>query len=194
MEDHRTIVRSKPVSNYTKLKNSTLRYNFNGNKLNAFQIWIFALSCQHDFKITTKFISKTFNISMKKAQRLLRVLVENNLAEVICDRKVNGGFERFYYKIYENPIGIQSEGTKYKFKLKDPLWQRKRLEIFQRDNWTCQECGDKKSTLAVHHIDYIEGIEPWEHPDNLMITLCEECHKEKHANNSNQPVVWHSDL
>jgi hypothetical protein len=64
----------------------------------------------------------------------------------------------------------------YSEKLKDPRWQRKRLEILERDNWCCQRCFDSESTLAVHHFRYIPGTEPWDYPAELLITLCEECH------------------
>lgn len=69
-------------------------------------------------------------------------------------------------------------GKEYSQKLKDPRWQRKRLEIFQRDNWSCSVCGDKDTTLHVHHKKYIG--EPWECPDNYLETLCEDCHSFSH--------------
>lgn len=65
----------------------------------------------------------------------------------------------------------------YADKLKDPRWQKKRLEILNRDDFTCQICYDGESTLHVHHKYYILNREPWEYPDNLLITLCENCHK-----------------
>jgi len=70
--------------------------------------------------------------------------------------------------------------TTYSDKLKDPRWQRKRLLVFKRDNWTCQKCGSKEDSLTVHHICYVPGADPWDHPDELLLTLCEFCHvKEK---------------
>ena len=69
---------------------------------------------------------------------------------------------------------------KYSEKLKDPRWQKKRLEIFERDDWKCQSCGNTKLTLHVHHKKYLEKAEPWEYPDELLITYCKSCHdKEK---------------
>ncbi len=64
----------------------------------------------------------------------------------------------------------------YAEKLKDPRWQKKRLEIFERDGWKCRFCDDDKSTLVVHHKDYLPNAEPWDYPGNLLITLCEDCH------------------
>lgn len=64
----------------------------------------------------------------------------------------------------------------YSDKLKQPLWQKKRLEIFQRDNWTCTKCKSVDKELHVHHLDYIEGIQPWEYPNDMLTTLCASCH------------------
>jgi hypothetical protein len=45
-----------------------------------------------------------------------------------------------------------------------------------RDEFECQQCGDGESTLCVHHLRYVQGWEPWDYPDDLLMTLCEECH------------------
>jgi hypothetical protein len=71
---------------------------------------------------------------------------------------------------------------KYTEKLKDPRWQRRRLEIFSRDAWACQKCGDDKSELHVHHKEYTG--EPWNAPDNFLVTLCDSCHKSTHDDRS----------
>lgn len=66
---------------------------------------------------------------------------------------------------------------KYSEKLRDPRWQRRRLQIMERDNWRCQLCFDDESTLHVHHVWYA-GRDPWDAPDEALITLCHECHEE----------------
>lgn len=65
----------------------------------------------------------------------------------------------------------------YAEKLKDPRWQKKRLEILNRDEFTCQKCYDTESTLHVHHRYYEKGKEPWEANESALITLCESCHE-----------------
>lgn len=60
--------------------------------------------------------------------------------------------------------------------LKDPRWQKKRLEILERDGWGCKWCGGKDKTLHVHHIFYFKDKEPWEVNNGFLVTLCEECH------------------
>lgn len=67
--------------------------------------------------------------------------------------------------------------TAYSKKLLDPRWQKKRLEIMQRDNFSCTCCGDKETTLHVHHKCYKTNYEPWDIEDEHLITLCEDCHK-----------------
>jgi 5-methylcytosine-specific restriction endonuclease McrA len=62
--------------------------------------------------------------------------------------------------------------------LQSPDWQRKRLEILQRDNFTCTLCGDNRTTLHVHHTEY-EGL-PWEIPNEKLTTLCAHCHTITH--------------
>lgn len=64
----------------------------------------------------------------------------------------------------------------YTEKLRDPRWQQKRLRIFERDEWECQYCFDRYRTLTVHHEKYIPGKPPWDIDDDLLITLCENCH------------------
>jgi hypothetical protein len=66
----------------------------------------------------------------------------------------------------------------YADKLKDPRWQKKRLEIMKRDKWTCKKCGDTETTLNVHHLKYENGNDPWEYENKDLITICEDCHKE----------------
>lgn len=67
---------------------------------------------------------------------------------------------------------------KYSEKLRDPRWQRKRLEILSRDNFTCRLCGDAKNTLHVHHIFYTRGAEPWDHQNDVLVTVCVDCHED----------------
>lgn len=68
----------------------------------------------------------------------------------------------------------------YKEQIKSPKWQKRRLEILQRDNFTCQICGDTKSELNVHHLHYEKGKKIWEYPDSDLITLCQVCHEAEH--------------
>lgn len=68
----------------------------------------------------------------------------------------------------------------YSEKLRSVEWQKKRLEIMQRDEWKCTKCN-AATFLNVHHTEYIKGFNPWEYEDSCLITLCEECHKKEHG-------------
>lgn len=68
----------------------------------------------------------------------------------------------------------------YAEKLKDPRWQKKRLEIFERENYTCQSCGDTSTTLHVHHCHYFKG-NPWDTDSGWLKLLCEKCHELRQA-------------
>lgn len=64
--------------------------------------------------------------------------------------------------------------------LKDPRWQKKRLQILQRDKFTCQHCGNTEKQLHVHHFRYSNV--PWddlENEDKYLITLCIDCHEKE---------------
>lgn len=69
----------------------------------------------------------------------------------------------------------------YAQKLKDPRWQKKRLQIMERDNWSCRSCHTDKATLHVHHKYYAFGREPWDYHDDILITLCDRCHEAEEA-------------
>jgi hypothetical protein len=70
----------------------------------------------------------------------------------------------------------------YKESLEDPRWQKRRLEILSRDNFTCQKCFDSKHSVYVHHRAYVYGRAAWDHPDELLVTLCKKCHDAEHKN------------
>jgi hypothetical protein len=75
---------------------------------------------------------------------------------------------------------VAEERKTYSEKLKDPRWQKKRLEILQRDGWACRRCGDKETTLHVHHRRYLPKRDPWDYDPEYLATLCEVCHESEY--------------
>lgn len=69
--------------------------------------------------------------------------------------------------------------SEYSKKLLDPRWQKKRLEILNRDEFTCRRCFNENDTLHVHHKIYIFGRDPWDVPSEHLVTLCQQCHQEE---------------
>jgi 5-methylcytosine-specific restriction endonuclease McrA len=67
--------------------------------------------------------------------------------------------------------------------LRDPRWRLKRKVIIERDNKQCTVCGGKKKLVVHHTFYYKDKINPWQYPDDSLLTLCETCHKEYHTYN-----------
>jgi hypothetical protein len=63
----------------------------------------------------------------------------------------------------------------------DPRWQKKRLQILERDKWTCKQCGDTETTLTVHHKSYRQEngkfVDYWDYENEDLVTLCNPCHE-----------------
>ena len=76
----------------------------------------------------------------------------------------------------------------YQTDLQDVRWQRKRLEIFQRDDFQCVRCGDTDKPVVVHHRSY-HG-HPWECPDFDLETLCQDDHGKEHKRMDVRPTLF----
>lgn len=70
----------------------------------------------------------------------------------------------------------------YYEKLKDPRWQKKRLEVLERDEWTCKICKSVENTLNVHHKKYAKSGNPWDVELVDLETYCESCHEKYETN------------
>lgn len=64
--------------------------------------------------------------------------------------------------------------------LRDPRWQKKRLEVLQSKDWACEACGVNDETLHVHHKHYVQHREPWDYENIQLVVLCERCHQYRH--------------
>lgn len=66
----------------------------------------------------------------------------------------------------------------YAQKLKDPRWQRRRLEVLSEANFKCQTCKSSVDELAVHHVNYKRNTEPWDYELGVeLVCLCKSCHE-----------------
>lgn len=69
---------------------------------------------------------------------------------------------------------------------RSPDWQKIRVQILKRDNYTCQNCGKRGGNeLHVHHISrWLESHN--NSPENLT-TLCLKCHRKIEHNLPHKP-------
>lgn len=65
--------------------------------------------------------------------------------------------------------------------LKKPQWQKRRLQMLEKADWKCVECGAEEQQLHVHHKRYIAGAKPWEYEDEDLAVLCDRCHEAEHG-------------
>jgi len=72
--------------------------------------------------------------------------------------------------------GERRTESAYSKLLRDPRWQKKRLEIMQKHGFACRECGCTDRELHVHHCYYTKGKKPWEYEDSCYVVLCNEHH------------------
>lgn len=79
--------------------------------------------------------------------------------------------------------------------LKRDEWLIKKAHIIARDKNQCCNCGKTgdEVPLEVHHKAYAKGYDPWEYPDDALITLCSDCHREWHKSNRIRCVEKHDD-
>lgn len=69
----------------------------------------------------------------------------------------------------------------YSEKLRDPRWQRKRLEILSRADFKCERCSDDTVCLHVHHREYRPNADPWDYSNDELQCVCENCHSKEHG-------------
>jgi 5-methylcytosine-specific restriction endonuclease McrA len=69
------------------------------------------------------------------------------------------------------------EPKRRRIRLQPDSYIRLCRQVFERDNWRCQNCG-RASELQIHHIQFRSHLGE-DHEGNL-VTLCAACHRELH--------------
>lgn len=105
-------------------------------------------------------------------------------------KKPSSGLSKTIPRSYSNTLpGFERTQRRKPISYSDLLnteeWRNKRLKIIKRDNCRCIYCGNRFH-LHVHHkyySAYPNGVlvDPWNYPDDALITLCSYCHQRVHA-------------
>jgi hypothetical protein len=73
--------------------------------------------------------------------------------------------------------GLTKEYTLARHNTQYKLW---RNSVFERDDYTCQKCGNYGSKLEAHHIKGFAKYKDLRYAIDNGITLCKKCHKRFH--------------
>lgn len=92
----------------------------------------------------------------------------------------DGYFEPCYGDRFWRPVSRNGDMRS------DPRYDTWRLEVFKRDDFTCQTCG-AKTNLEAHHIKQVIFHPHLIYDIDNGVTLCHDCHREI-------PVLRRSDL
>ena len=96
-----------------------------------------------------------------------------------CNGAINpqiGNIEIWFSK---SRIPPWERNNRQKNNLKHRAW---RIEIFKRDDYICQICGQHGGKLEAHHIKSFKEYESLRYVNSNGVTLCKKCHKEIHDN------------
>lgn len=82
--------------------------------------------------------------------------------------------------------------SNYSSQLRDRRWQKRRLEILERDGFKCAYCGsvDNHVQLHVHHRAYLPKTALWDYPEEYLTTLCAECHARATEQARLNSITW----
>lgn len=87
--------------------------------------------------------------------------------------KANNGERQVGEKNSNWKGGITPEHKRIRAGVEYRLW---REAVYARDNWTCQDCGERGVTLHPHHIKQFAYYPELRFAIDNGITLCKKCH------------------
>lgn len=88
-----------------------------------------------------------------------------------------------YHWNYQGGISAENHIIRNSTEIK--IW---RTKVFERDNYTCQNCGEKGGELNAHHIKMFSQFPKLRFDVSNGLTLCKQCHINIHKNHRNERI------
>jgi len=138
--------------------------------------------CKICKKPTSKRRDLCFNCHIKLIDARIIAICKNCGAEISCYKKRKRVFcsEKCQFAFYRgngNPNYIDGRTPENKRLRASDEYKEWRTKIFQRDNYTCRECGQVGGKLHIDHIFPFSLFPSGRmHPANGR-TMCESCHR-----------------
>jgi predicted nucleic acid-binding Zn ribbon protein len=104
-----------------------------------------------------------------------------------CSRRCNGDARKgklpkgFGKSGSEAPNWQGGKTKPWLLKRETPELRKWTKKVYQRDNWTCQDCGARGVTLHAHHIKSFSKYPELRTDLNNGVTLCVPCHSKRHG-------------
>lgn len=112
-----------------------------------------------------------------------------------CNKKCEGKWHNENFSGKNNPnYNFDITDEERLIKRQYPEYKQWRTSIFERDNYTCQECNQYGGNLNAHHIESYSNNPDLRISLDNGITLCKDCHKDFHhqygyGNNSRNQFI-----
>lgn len=140
--------------------------------------------CDNKKGITSKKCIACFHKTIERKNKCLICGIIHKKAIIVktCSKKCSEVLRKRMYVGENNPNwqgGIMSDNKKQR---QSDLYKNWRLLVFERDKYTCQDCGIIGNTLHSHHIKSFSKHKELRFDINNGLTLCFNCHKKLHKN------------